>query len=174
MLSCSPTPLAVPMATQLSTTTNSETPFPITSSPVPSDGGGGAFVSATPLPAALIIGTVVPLLLVIIVLTIIIIVLVAILFKTKHSIGIIRGRKSKTIPTAHNMAYYGLTREQIVNEMHTGILSGTASLHIYECLSTSSRDQLQNTQQSLVYNEAYEGRNRALATDFLDANETIL
>ena len=157
------------MATQLSTTTNSETPFPITSSPVPSDGGGGAFVSATPLPAALIIGTVVPLLLVIIVLTIIII-----LLKTKHSTGTIRSRKSKTIPTAHNMAYYRLTREQIVNEMHTGMLSGTASLHIYECLSASSRDRIQNAQQSLVYNEAYEGRNRALATDFLDANETIL
>ena len=155
------------MATQLSTTTNSKTPFPITSSPVPSDGGGGAFVSATPLPTALIIGAVVPLLLVIIFLTITVIVLVAMLFKTKHLIGIIRGRRSKTIPTAHNVAY-GLTREQAVNEMHTGVL---ASLHTYEYLPTSSRE---NTQQSLVYNEVYEGRNQTLATDFLDANETIL
>ena len=93
------------------------------------------------------------------------------LFKTKHLKGIIRGRRSRTIiPTAHNVAY-GLTREQVVNEMHTGMLSGIASLHTYEYLPTSSRE---NTQQSLVYNEVYEGRNRTLATDFLDANETIL
>ena len=88
-----------------------------------------------------------------------------------------RGRKSTDLTTDLNVAY-GLYHEyQDVDDMHMGMLSGRASMHIYECLpslSTSSRNRKRNTQQSLVYNEAYAGKNEALVTDFLDANETLL
>lgn len=171
--SCFPTPLATtPMATPVSTPINGETPFPITS-PSPSiDGGGRAVSSATPLYIILIIGTVVPLLLIIIVLTIVVIVLVAIVWKTKHRNGSTRARKTKTIPTHLNVAY-GLTHDyqDVDSIIH---MSGGPSLHVYECLSTSSGRQTQNTQQSLVYNEAYTAArlNEALTAN-TDANETI-
>ena len=153
------------MATQLSITI---TPFPITSSsiPSPSDGGGGAFVLATPLPIALTIGTVVPLLVIIIVLAVAVIVLVAIMLKTKQR----KDRKSKIIPTDPNVAYglhYDLYQD-------VDSIIGTHTYEQLPSLSTSSINQMRNAQQSLTYNEVYAGRNKALATDFLDANEAIL
>lgn len=175
MYSCSPTPLVTSIATQVSTTINSATLFPITSSPIPSptpsDGGGRVFISATPLPIALTIGIVVPLLLIIIILTIVVIVLVAVLLKTKYQKDSMRGEKPETDLTTN--AAYGLLHEyQEMDEMCMGMPpSGRASLHIYESLpslSTTSRNRMRHTQQSLVYNEAYGGRNEVLATmDFL-------
>ncbi len=103
-------------------------------------------------------------------------VLVAILLKTKHhSKGSTRGRKAKTIITTDLNVAYGLTHDY---QEVDSICMEMPSLHIYErlpSLSTSSRNRRTlNTEQSLIYNEAYAARNEALTADFLDANETIL